>query len=430
MLPQPMIGTDRLYLFCAVNYFAQGMAGIVYEPLNYRLKDGLKLSAGQTAVFVAWMTAPFLIKPLFGLLADLLPRRRARLAAGAAVGAAGWLALAAAPVPGYGLLLALLILVNCSVAFCDVTCDGVMVEKGKLAGKTGTYQAVQIGTLYATLLLTGVGGGWLAARVDVRAVFALAAVFPLLVAGSAFLVKAAPAAPAPAAVPGALRGLVRSRRFWALCLMIFLWNFYPFLGTAQFYFQSETLHMGPLYIGLLSTLGGAAGVAGAAFFGSTVRRWGTERFLRAGVLVSAATGLLYLLYRGSVSAALLTVFFGALGVVFRLALMDLAARSCPKGAEATAFAVYMAVFNFAALASNAAGGRIYDLLREGFAPGPAGAYRAAAALILTGSLCTLSCWWLLPAALGSALPERRSLPSAAGLLAAKARCDELPSSAS
>ena len=67
-----MSGFDSLYLFCAVNYFAQGMAGIVYEPVNYLLKDGLKLSAGQAAVFVAWMTAPFVIKPLFGLLTDLV----------------------------------------------------------------------------------------------------------------------------------------------------------------------------------------------------------------------------------------------------------------------------------------------------------------------------------------------------------------------
>ena len=395
---------DRLYLFCAVNYFAQGMSGLVYEPINYLLKDGLKLDAGQAAVFVAWMTAPFLLKPLFGLLTDLLPLpgglRRPHLVLGAAMGTACWLVLALRPGCRYGPLLALLTLVNFSVVFCDVVCDGVMVEVGKAGGKTGTYQAVQIGTLYATLVLTGLGGGWLSAHAPMRGVFALAAVFPLLIAASAVWVRELPGRPAAKAGLRNLLALMAERRFWALCLIIFLWNFYPFLGTAQFYYQSESLRLGPVFIGVLSTLGGAAGVAGAGFFGATIRRWGTPQLLRAGIAVSAAASLLYLLYLGPVSAAVLTVLFGFLGVVFRLGLMDLAAQSCPAGAEATAFAVYMAVFNLAALASNTAGGRLYERLKLACAGAANPAYGAAAALILIGSACTLACWWLLPAALG------------------------------
>ena len=118
-----------------------------------------------------------------------------------------------------------------------------------------------------------------------------------------------------------------------------------------------------------------------------------------GVLVSVATSLLYLLYLGPVSAGVLTVLFGFLGVVFRLALMDLAAQSCPKHAEATAFAVYMAVFNLAALGSNTVGGALYDRMKLVFAAAGNPAYCAAAVLILIGSACTFSCWWLLPAVL-------------------------------
>ncbi|MCX5794545.1 MAG: MFS transporter [Elusimicrobia bacterium] len=400
-----MPGFDSLYLFCAVNYFAQGMAGIVYEPVNYLLKDGLKLSAGQTAVFVAWMTAPFLIKPLFGLLTDLvrLPGglRRPHLVLGALLGSVCWIILALHPTHRYAPLLILLAAVNFSVVFCDVVCDGVMVETGKAAGKTGTYQAVQIGTLYATLVLTGLGGGWLSAHASMRTVFALAAVFPLLIAGSAIWVKELPAREPAREGARNLLGLMREKSFWALCLMIFLWSFYPFLGSAQFYYQSEALHLGPVYIGALSTMGGAAGMAGAAFFGTTIRRWGTGRFLRFGILVSGATSLLYLLYLGPVSAGVLTVLFGFLGVVFRLALMDLAAQSCPKHAEATAFAVYMAVFNLAALGSNTVGGTLYDKMKLVFAAAGNPSYCSAAVLILIGSACTFACWWLLPAVVGA-----------------------------
>ncbi|HAM36856.1 MAG TPA: hypothetical protein DEB40_10680 [Elusimicrobia bacterium] len=399
---------DRLYLFCAVNYFAQGMAGIVYEPVNYLLKDGLRLSAGETAAFVGWMTLPFILKPIFGLLSDLAPirgsLRRPHLILGALLGASCWAILAWTPRHNYAALLTLLILVNFSVVFCDAVCDGVMVQLGQAGGKTGTYQAVQIGTLYATLVLTGVGGGWLSGHARPRAVFALAAVFPLLVAGSAVWVRELPSPASPRQGLRSLLTLLSGRRFWALCLMIFLWNFSPFLGTAQFYYQSEALRLGPLYIGVLSTLGGVAGVLGAAFFGMKVRLWGTAAFLRAGVLLAGASSLLYLFYVGPVSAGVLTVIFGVLGVVFRLALMDLAAQSCPAHAQASAFAIYMAVFNLAALASNTAGGRLYDALRDLLRAAPDPAYGAAAVLVVIGSVCTLACWWLLPAV--GAAPQR------------------------
>lgn len=391
---------DRIMLFFAVNYFAQGMSGIVYEPVSYLLKDGLRLTAGQAAGFIGWMTVPFLVKPLFGLLTDLFPilgrLRRPHLILGAALGAACWLALALRSVHSYGPLLALLILVNVSVVFCDVVVDGVMVEQGKAQGKTGYYQAVQIGTLYAALVLTGLGGGWLAARAAPRTVFALAALFPLLIAFSSCWIKEMPKRVSTRAGLNNLLRLLAGKRFWCLCLMIFLWNFSPFLGTVQFYYQSETLRLSPIFIGILSTLGGVTGALGALGFGLLVRKWGTEAFIRRGVLLGGAMGFLYLLYRGPVSAAIITVILGFFGVFFRLGIMDLAAQSCPQGAEATAFAIYMAVFNVAALASNTIGGKLYDHFCGFFHELPSPEYGAAAVLIVVGAACTLSCWWLLP----------------------------------
>ena len=75
--------------------------------------------------------------------------------------------------------------------------------------------------------------------------------------------------------------------------------------------------------------------------------------------------------------------------------MDLAARACPEGAEATAFAAFMAVFNIAAAASNWAGGAFYERLSVTH-----GAYGAMVMLSLAGTACTFACWpllrWALP----------------------------------
>ena len=104
--------------------------------------------------------------------------------------------------------------------------------------------------------------------------------------------------------------------------------------------------------------------------------------------------LLYLLYSGPLSIAVLTVLFSLSGVVFRLAWMDLAAKSCPEGAEATVFAAYMAVFNIAASASNTMGGAYYESLST--ARGP---YVAMAVLSLIGTAGTLAAWPFLRFAL-------------------------------
>jgi len=106
--------------------------------------------------------------------------------------------------------------------------------------------------------------------------------------------------------------------------------------------------------------------------------------------------LLYLFYRGPVTAVVLTAFLGVVNICMRLSLMDLAAKTCPEHGEATAFALFMSVFNLAAWSSNMSGGRIYDLL----SPGSLGGHGAMALLIVISAACTLACWpflrWVTP----------------------------------
>ncbi len=384
---------DRIYLFFAVNYFAQGMGGLAYEPVSYYLKDALGLGPSDAAMFVAWMTLPLTIKPLFGLLTDFLPwagkRRAPHLVAVSLLTSLGWLLLAGLKAPDYNAALALLVLVNVGFVLSDVVCDAVMVERGKERGKTGLYQAVSIGTLYGTLIITGLGGGWLAQHAPYRWVFVLTACFPALTALSARWVDESGVGDIKETATrgwSGLSGMIRDPKAWAVAAGIFLWSFCPFLGTAQFYYQSEALKLSPLFIGGLATAGGFAGLAGAAIFGR-LTGGGTEKVARASIWLGAPLSLLYLFYRGPWSVMILTVLFSLLGVVFRLAWMDLAAKACPEGAEATVFAAYMAVFNIAASASNTLGGRFYESLTASH-----GAYAAMAILSLVGTAGTLAAW--------------------------------------
>jgi predicted MFS family arabinose efflux permease len=401
------VRASRLYLFFIATYFAQGMVGIAYEPISYLLKDVLKLSASQSATFVAWMAAPFLFKPFMGLITDGLPlgglRRRPYLIGASLATALGWGLLAGMGEYRYMPTLILLTLVNVGIAFSDVLCDGVMVEKGKSSGKTGTFQAAQIGTLYLTLLATGIGGGWLARHAPYRVIFALTSLFPLLILISAWNVpeRQVPAAPRQAKLLAqGIAKLLAQPSFWAMSIIILLFNFSPFKGTPMFYYQNDTLHFGKIFIGTLMSVSGVAGVLGAAVFWKILNRditlfgykihLDTLTLIRFSVLLGAPLTLLYLAYRGETSALILTALFGFVGVIMRLALMDLAARCCPAEAEATGFAIFMSVFNLAALSSNTLGARFFDAWKGNW-----GAHGAMAGLIAVNVVGIALCWPLL-----------------------------------
>ncbi len=387
---------SRLASFFLLTYFAQGMGGIVFEPLSYWLKDGYGMGPGAAASFTAWMTLPFLLKPLFGLAADFFPiggrRRKPHALLSAGLWAACWILLAARRPGGAAALLALLILANCGTVMTDVVCDGLMVERGKSAGRTGTFQALQIGSLYCGLVVSGLGGGWLSARATPAQVFALGAVFPALAVAAALLIDEEPRAVRSREAAANLWRFLRSGEFWRIAAVIFLWSFNPSLGTAQFYFQSETLKLDPVTIGALATLGGGAGMLGAALFAKAAAA--DARVLlspRTAAAAWAAASLTALFYSGPGSAAVLTVFLGCAGTFFRLSLMDLAARSCPALGEATAFAALMSVFNLAAWGSNTAGGWGYEWLRAFPMVGARGAWTV---LVLIGAASTLAAWAL------------------------------------
>jgi len=131
--------------------------------------------------------------------------------------------------------------------------------------------------------------------------------------------------------------------------------------------------------------------------------------------LGAPLSLLYLFYRRPLSIVILTLLFSLTGVVFRLAWMDLAAKSCPEGAEATVFAAYMAVFNIAASASNTLGGRLYESLSAAH-----GAYAAMVILSLVGTAGTLAAWPCLRFALKGGTRTGASFIDGSGHDAARA----------
>jgi predicted MFS family arabinose efflux permease len=93
--------------------------------------------------------------------------------------------------------------------------------------------------------------------------------------------------------------------------------------------------------------------------------------------------LAYLGYRDQASAVMLSLVFGAVAMFIQLTFLDLAARACPKQAEATFFAFLMSVYNGAVQLSQITGGWLYD--QVGFTR-----------LIFISAGFTALCWLLVP----------------------------------
>jgi predicted MFS family arabinose efflux permease len=236
-------------------------------------------------------------------------------------------------------------------------------------------------------MLVGIVGGYLAEHRAFAAAFALVSCFPLISLLMAWLVVHEP--PAHLDLEGlgetaaAVRRAFGGRELWLVAGFTFFLAFSPSFGPAFFYYQTDTLHFSQTFIGALASLGAAAGIVGAWGYARLARVWSLKRLIIWSIGAGTAGTLAYLVYVGPISAAMITVVFGALGMTAQLASLDLAAKACPARAEATFFALLMSVYNFGARTSEWSGANLYDWL--GYTP-----------LVIISTVFTAAAWLLVP----------------------------------
>jgi MFS family permease len=375
----------------AVQGAAEPQSGLATQPLFFLLKDEMHLSAAESATFFALIGIAWTIKPLYGLLSDLVPlfgsRRRAYLLATTAMAALGWLVLGLLPSYPWGITLAILALTGLGFAFTDVLCDAVMVEEGSARGLTTRFQSIQWTALYGASLLAGIGGGYLSEHVSYSHAFLLVALLPALsLAASAWAVHEPSTRFDRATVRetvGALRRGLRSGPLWRAAAFIFLWNFSPSFGVPLDYYMVDVLGITKMQLGLLESVGSAAAMTGALAFGRYAPRLPLSRLLNISVAIGAAGALAYYGLVGWWSAVGLTVAVSFVSAITTLATLDLAARAVPSHAEGTFFAALMSVSNLGTSGGEWVGGQLYDLVGLNW-------------LIAVSAGTTAACWLIVP----------------------------------
>lgn len=358
---------QRLAILFGIVYFAQGMWNLPQQTMTIVLKDR-GLSAAQVAAFFTISALPWLIKPVYGLVSDFVPlfgrRRKSYLLLTSFLASAAGLTLALAGEHSYWRLAIFFTAMGLGLAFTDVLVDALMVENGRARGLIGAFQSVQWASIYGATILVGVLGGRFAEARNLHIAFGMASCFPLVT----FLMVTFFITEARAPVDRAafrdtwstICSAVCERDVWVVAGFILFWTFSPSFGPALMYYQTDHLKFSQQFIGVLGSLTAASAMVGAFIYAPVSRRVPLKWLIVSAIGVATLATLGYLLYRDATSAVLIELVFGCIAMMTQLAFLELAAKACPRGVEATFFALLMSVYNLGTQGSQITGGYLYD----------------------------------------------------------------------
>ncbi len=382
-IPGPAVPPDRydvrrlVFLF-GLAYFAQGLGqhgGLISQPLNYYLKQGLGLDTATAADYLAILSLPWMIKPLYGLVSDYLPllgyRRKTWLVLVNLVAAGAFLWLSG--LTAIGTIVAALTLTAFGTAASDVIIDALMVENGERTGLTARFQGVQWTWFKIAAILTALTGGYLAALFEPASALHMAAtltmVAPLAVLVAAMMLvreRRATADLAEArATTHAVLAAFRSRDLRIAVAFLALWCFSPAFGTPMYYHMVDRLGFEQGFIGGLNALTAAGAVVGAWVFARHFAHRTIAQRARFSIAAAAVGILAYLAiawpheHAGAIAGPL-NVFFGFTAQIGALTIFTVAARACPPRAEGFVFAALMSVYNGVEQLSAVLGARLYE----------------------------------------------------------------------
>ncbi|MBE9068481.1 folate/biopterin family MFS transporter, partial [Leptolyngbya cf. ectocarpi LEGE 11479] len=348
-------------------YFVQGILGLARLAVSFFLKDDLGLTPAAVAALTGVASLPWTIKPLFGFLSDGLPifgyRRRPYLILSGLTGTAAWLVLATLAHTAW-LAIAMLLLSSLSVAVSDVIVDSLVVERARQEsqGEAGTLQSLSWGAAAVGGLLTAYLGGLLLEHTSTRVVFAVTAIFPLIISVVAWLIAEEPVQEKSNVQSvwhqvKQLKTAFSQRAIWMPALFLFLWQSTPSADSAFFFFTTNDLGFAPEFLGRVRLVTSLAALIGIAIFQRflktvpfrTIFAWSTVLACLGGmttlILVTHTNRSLGIddQWFSLGDSAILTV----MGQIAFMPVLVLSARLCPKGVEATLFALLMSISNLA-----------------------------------------------------------------------------------
>jgi Na+/melibiose symporter-like transporter len=163
-----------------------------------------------------------------------------------------------------------------------------------------------------------------------------------------------------------LKKIFRYKRFWLIAIFLFIYSASPQIKTALFYYQRDILKFDPFYVSILNTLYNGCGVISALLYLSIFSHYPTKRVLRIAIIMRMFAIASYVFAIDKFTSICIAIFTGFCSEITNLAILHLAAKSCPKNIEGTLFALFVSCVNFGAAAGDWLGSMIYEYI--GFIP--------------------------------------------------------------
>lgn len=372
--------TPELWGILAV-YFVQGILGLARLAISFFLKDDLALTPAQMGALTGIAVLPWVIKPVFGFLSDGLPifgyRRRPYLILSGLLGSIAWMMLGTIVDNPWSATMSLL-LISLSVAVSDVIVDSLVVERARKEslGRAGSLQSLTWGISALGGLITAYLSGWLLQHLSNQTVFQITAIFPLIVAAVAGLIAEEPvnknsSEKTPAKnyqIKPQLQHLWQAIKQKSILLptaFIFIWQATPNADSAFFFFTTNELGFDPEFLGRVRLVTSIAALVGIGLYQRFLKTIPFRRILGWSIVISSGLGMTMLLLVTHTNrmigiddhwfslgdSLILTV----MGQIAFMPILVLSARLCPKGIEATLFALLMSIWNLSGLLSHELG---------------------------------------------------------------------------
>jgi MFS family permease len=360
-------------LFFAIVYVVEGIGqarvGIIFQPLNYYLKD-IGWTPLQVTAYLAILNFPWIIKPVFGLVSDFIPlfgyRRKSYLIISSicAVGAYAWIARLTEP-SEFALLL---VLTSFAMATASTLCGALLAENGQSFRLSSTFVGQQWLWFYIAIMASSFIGGELIQRLPplsaLQAAAGVAAVAPIaVILASLFLLSERKSRANREEMQRTFQSVVaalKSAKLYLVALFLFLYSFAPGFGTPLYYFMTDELKFSQSYIGILGSIASAGWIAGALVHRYFLSKMSSKALLYLSIVLGTLAAASFLLLADEVTAAIVNFANGAAMMIATIASLTLAADYCPKRSEGFAFAGLMSIMNLADVFSNNIGAFLYE----------------------------------------------------------------------
>jgi hypothetical protein len=383
--------------------FSMGISSLGDLAIQYFFKDDLRIEPYEMSRLFAIIMIPWIIKPLLGLLTDLVPifgyRRKIYLIMCGLLSTSCFIFLGLYATSIFQVVF-LLFLINLSFSFASVIGEAIVVELSCHEGPDNNEKAKDYVSLF--FLTKNTGGlisaffrGFLLDYLSIRQVFLLCSIIPLLILISAFVLfesfydnkddsslqkmkdyYSLETTFEEKLIKDSLPSLkinkkellteflqfIKKKEAYIPALIAILLFSTPSFGDPMFYYMTNFLHFSPTQLGVLSLVTSVGVIIAILSYRYYFK---TMKFVN---LVNSTT-ILYLIFsfmayflvkRWNIYLGISDFLFCNMGFFFltilvelsMLPLLTLACMVCPKQLEATVYSYFMSAINTGAILSN------------------------------------------------------------------------------